>query len=286
MSLAYRIFWIDDDTDFPKSIITSLEADFPKTEITFQTTVELNGNNLTKTSQAEHLDLVILDYNLDEKNGDELLQELRASGELTEVVFYSQDPNVHEKCQDLEGVHVCQRGDAAEQISDVVRSFITRCKNVAVMRGVIISEAIDVENRLTDLILDMFGDKAPLFQSRILNTPLLDFGKKIFFVNGVVKEILAEERAKAKGQPDTEWVANLAACKIILGKLDKEIMEPRNILAHSKKSFEDGVVTLAPLIKSEPIKFNNDWKNEIRKNMKAHLTNLAKLRTLLNNRSI
>lgn len=284
MSLAYRIFWIDDNEDFPTPIISTLKNDFPETEIIFETTVEVNGDNLTETSQAEHLDLVILDYNLDGKNGDKLLEELRASGELTEVVFYSQDPDVHNKCQGLDGVHVCERRDATEQISEVVRNFIARCKNVAVMRGVIISEAIDVENRLTDLILDMFGDKAPLFQARILNRPLLDFGKKIFFVNGVVRDLLVDERAKA--EPNTDWVTNLEACKDTLNKLDKEIMEPRNILAHSKKSFVDGVVTLAPLTKSDPIKFDDSWKNKIRKNIKAHLTNLATLRTLLNDRPV
>lgn len=279
MSLSYRVYWIDDDTDFPASVLENLKIEFTDDELEFDISVELNGRNLEAVSRSEHLDFVILDYNLDGKNGDVLLRDLRASGELTEVVFYSQDPDVHAKCEDLEGVHVCERNEAEDRISEVIRGFLARCKNVAVMRGMIISEAIDVENRLTELILDMFGDKAELFQTRILNKPFMDFGKKIFFVNGEVSDLISKENLKIR--PDTQWINRLTVCKEVLKGLDKEIMQPRNILAHSKKSFEDGVITLAPLTKSDPIKFDDEWKNNIRKNVKTHLENLASLREIL-----
>ena len=75
-----------------------------------------------------------------------------------------------------------------------------------------------------------------------------------------------------------DFIEKIVQMKAVLATLDKEVVHPRNILAHAEKSVVDGILTLKPNNKSDPIKFDDDWKNQIRLDMKKHLQNLAKLK--------
>ena len=149
------------------------------------------------------------------------------------------------------------------------------------MRGIIISEAIDLENKLTDIILAMFEDKAELFRLKILNKPIMDFSKKYFFVQSVLKDKLKAERAQEDGG-DLHLIQRMVDVEAILKGMRAEIIDQRNILAHASKTFEDGVLVLSPLIKNgSPIKFNDEWKNVVRENIRKHTRNIAELRNIL-----
>lgn len=276
MSLNYRIHWVDDDKDYPKSLLDNLELEFDD-EVSFNADFSVDGDQIDDLVESEHLDLIVLDFNLENgRSGDNIIRRLREAGELTEIVFYSADPEVHEKCVGLDGVHVCVRDDAEADITSVVRRFVERNSNVSVMRGVIISEAIDVENRVSEIILALFGDKSDMFKRRIMEERHLDFGAKIKFINGAIKDLIATERKRDPVNED--FIAKIVQMKAVLATLDKEVVHPRNILAHAEKSVVDGILTLKPNNKSDPIKFDDDWKNQIRLDMKKHLQNLAKLK--------
>ena len=279
MSLDYKIFWIDDDDDLPASIREQLEIEFDQI-FEFDIEVEGDGRNLENKLASEPIDLLVLDWNIDgERNGLQLIDELRSSGELTEIIFYSQDDRVTENCKEIMGVHTCVKGEADEKIKSVINRFHERSKNVAIMRGMIISEAIDLENKLTEIISALFGTKSDLFRDRILNKPILDFGKKHGFVNGLLRDKL--EELKAADMPDASKIARITAIKDVFNKMMKEVVNQRNILAHSKKKFEDGVLVLASINSDPPIHFTDAWKNEIRSNIKKHLTNLVAIKEVL-----
>ena len=200
---------------------------------------------------------------------------------MTEIVFYSQDPEVYDKCKDVEGVFPCERDGAQAEIISVIEKFLDRNKTISVMRGVIISEAIDLENKITDIILAMFDDKSELFRLKILNKPILDFSKKYFFVQSVLKDKLKAERLKDDGG-DLGLIQKMVDVEAILKGMRAEIIDQRNILAHSSKTFEDGVLVLTPLVKGNPsIKFNDEWKNVVRENIRKHTRNIAELRDIL-----
>lgn len=279
MSLNYKIYWIDDDEDLPQSLREQLEIEFSDAFV-FDVEIDGDGENLENKLASEPIDLLILDWNINgEKNGLQLVEELRASGELTEIIFYSQDADVIGQCRDLMGVHTCLKSDASDKIRLLINRFQERTKNVAIMRGMIISEAIDLENRLTDLIIALFGTKSDLFKDRILNKPILDFGKKHAFLSGVLKDKITELRKIDK--PDAEKITNLEAIKSTLDCMLKEVVNQRNILAHSKKKFDNGVLVLASINKDPPIRFDDDWKNRSRSNIKKHLANLVDIKKAL-----
>ncbi len=279
MSLDYKIFWIDDDEDLPESLHEGLKLEFDEA-FNFDIDIENDGDNLEKKMASEPIDLLILDWNINgERSGLELINNLRDSGELTEIIFYSQDDTVKDQCKEIMGVHTCVKGEADEKIKLVINRFHERTKNVAIMRGMIISEAIDLENKLTDIITALFGAKSDLFRDRILNKPILDFGKKHAFVDGLLRDKI-DELKKAK-IPDNDKISRITGFKDVFHKMMKEVVNQRNILAHSKKTFEDGVLVLASINKDPPIRFTDDWKNEIRANIKKHLTNLVAIKEVL-----
>ena len=281
MSLNYQIYWIDDELDYAESLVDALKLSFADRNINITAKLVDDGDEIEKVSQSHSLDLFVLDYNLDGRNGDELISILRSMGELTEIVFYSQDPSVYEKCPKVEGIHTCERQGAEKEISSVIEGFLVRNQNVGLMRGVIISEAIDLENKLTDIILRLFGENAELFKLKILNKPILDFSKKYNFVQSVLNDRIADEKENEE-DADRTLIQNLEDVKSILKSMKSEIIDQRNILAHSSKSFVDGDLVLKPLNRRDsPIKFNDDWKNVIRSNIRKHTENLAKIRDLL-----
>lgn len=279
MSLNYRIYWVDDSPDFAETVKEEISLHFEKDIINIIANIVEDGDNIEDIARSTALDLFVLDYGLDGRNGDELIQSLRANGEITEIVFYSQDEKIHEKCKNIEGVHLCERAHAGEKLKTVINRFIDRCGNVAVMRGMIISEAIDVENRLTSIILEMFGDKRNLFQEKILNKPILDFEKKRAFLQSVLNDQKKEEEQKAS--KDQVLIDKLNRLSSSLNEFKKEIVDQRNILAHSEKTFDGGMLTLKPLTKGPAIKFDNIWKNLIRDNIKKHMQNLHEINELL-----
>lgn len=279
MSLNYKIYWIDDDEDLPESLHEGLKIEFDGV-FNFDVDIENDGENLEKKMASEPIDLLILDWNINgDRNGLELIDNLRSSGELTEIIFYSQDDTVKDQCKEIMGVHTCVKGEAGEKIKSVINRFHERTKNVAIMRGMIISEAIDLENKLTDIITALFGAKSDLFRDRILNKPILDFGKKHGFVNGLLRDKI-DELKKAE-PPDKDKILRITEFKDVFNKMMKEVVNQRNILAHSKKTFKDGVLVLASINNDPPIHFTDDWKNEIRANIKKHLTNLVAIKEVL-----
>lgn len=273
MSLDYKILWIDDTPDWVDSIKDPIEDLMRDLSLTPIITVQENGTDIEKLIIREGVDLLIIDYNLPGRNGDELIKAVREYGQLTEIVFYSQDDS-HMGAETLdEGIHCILREDAQERINEVIQQFASRLDHIGLMRGMIITEAIDVENQLTKIIKILFEDKADLLQSKILNARHLDFSAKYQFVQSYLKDLIADLKNINPADPA---INKLEEIKETNKSLRNEIIHQRNILAHSEKIFNtDGFLELEGLNKKVPnIVFNSDWKNTIRQNIRKHRSNL------------
>jgi CheY-like chemotaxis protein len=281
MSLNFNIHWVDDTPEFATPVIRTLKKKYAKREIELSASVVEDGENLEQHIRSSPVDLLVVDFNLDERNGDELILSLRQAGELMEIVFYSQNEDVHTKCPNSQGVYPCTRSHAESTISAAVDRFIERCQNVSVMRGIIISEAIDVENRLTEIVTSLFGDKSILFRERILNKRYLDFEKKRMLLKSVLNDKISDlKRDEATDEAELEL---LNRASVRLQEMKTEIIDQRNILAHCAKGLnKDGILVLTSLESKEtPILFNDDWKNKIREDIKQHSNNLEIIRSHL-----
>jgi len=92
-----------------------------------------------------------------------------------------------------------------------------------------------------------------------------------------LKDKIKEEKAKTPN--NLKLLAKLDQLKEGLGAFKAEIIDQRNILAHSEKSIDsNGKLTLNALNKSSSkITFNSDWINNIRSNIRKHRANLEDL---------
>ena len=124
----------------------------------------------------------------------------------------------------------------------------------------------------------IFEDKGELFSERVLgaNPPVYDAYKKFRFVKKIAS-------ALKNGSKGTELFEELRVIDETMGKLFTEVFEPRNILAHSKKTTNDDGSTILEGINKEAreITFNQEWLSRTRKNIAKHKDNLNKLKEIL-----
>lgn len=278
--LNYRIHWVDDSQDWVASVRGPIERRFGDSDVSLEIVTAESGEGLDDQLVTNPTDLVILDYNLPGKTGIELIKQLRSGGNLIEIIFYSQDDARKADFLTWDGVHSCHRDEATEKLGVVIDRFVERTKNISIMRGLIISEAIDCENSLTEIIMKVFGGQSGLLREKILNKGYLDFEKKRMLVASVLNDKLSELRANAG---DQAVISSVEQCVATIKEMKKEIVDQRNILAHSDKTVDaDGMLILKGLTKDAPdIVFNNAWKNEIRRNITKHLHNLRKIEAFL-----
>ena len=276
MSIEYKILWVDDSRDWVESIEDSIKSYLR--EKGYEPKIELKeAGDDVDTSELTHIDLIIIDYQLPGANGDDLIKQIRATECLTEVVFYSQDsitPFNH-----LNGIYYETRDEAEELIKKVIDETIKKAQDITLIRGFIIAGAIDVENILEECMTRVFGDKGELFSEKVIGAkpPVYSANEKFKFVKRIVKDLITDS------QEGTDQYKQLADIDNTMKELTKEVLDQRNILAHSKKKInDDGSATLEGINKeTKEIVFDQAWLSSARRNISKHKENLNKLKEFL-----
>lgn len=269
MKIQCNILWIDDAPDWVESVKAGLNAyDDDHHELKFH--IMEDGDNFSKVLSSRSIDLIILDHNLPNRNGDELIREARNLGETTDIIFYSQNDQSNNVVCNWGGVLFTPRDDASGYIEAALSDFKKRISNISLMRGMIIAEAIDFENKVTELLKKMFGNKANLFTRHILDKPYLDFSKKCNMLTGFLKDLLDGDSVSDVDRPRVDLMYSTSI------QMQAEIVDQRNILAHSvRKIDEEGSLVLQGINqRTKNIVFDHTWKFNIRVNIAKHRLNL------------
>lgn len=231
MKLEYRIIWVDDTPAWVDSVIDEVRNHLRDAECEPIIEILEQSDGVVDKCREQDFDLIIVDHNLPGVQGSVLISEIREAGKFTEVVFYSQDRPSQELIGVIDGVFHCQRADAPQKIKSVIDLTLHKLKDLGVVRGLVIASAIDIEVRLEQLIVRLFGESGTLFRERVLDKNFLDCAKKYMFLQGAVKDMLVTMKTgDAKNK--------LEAAKAILTTLESEIIENRNILATPGRSLK------------------------------------------------
>lgn len=275
MNPNYRIIWVDDRPDWVDSVKEDISEYLKSLGCEPEITVWYDGNGLVERCRGVDVDLMIIDFRLPKKNGDVLISEIRGSGRFTEIVFYSHEQLKGQKLPVMDGVFLCQREEAVDKIKRVIDLTLHKLRDIGVVRGLVISEAIDLEVMIEELVLSEFGEKAALFRERIVDKSYLDFETKCKVLRSAVETQIrdcgSEERRQSLRAVDSE-----------LKKLSDDVGGPRNILAHSRPANVDGKIVLKGInrrIKS--ITFDSAWLTDLRTTFRRHRENLHALEKLL-----
>lgn len=297
MKLEYKILWLDDkksdiiSDEFDKEIIEHLEDKhfIPKIYL------ESNEKDFFNKLNSSEYDLILTDFNLNEgdRDGKQIVEEIRKQSIFTEIMFYSAqgsviDTNKLDRITFLDtsktgGNHYQEVIDKAKKLIDLT---IRKFEHIIVMRGMIMHETSS---------LDVMMNK---YVKNYIESITNDEEKE-----GIFKEIFTEIEKNAKEKYDKAQTKNYkkilkdnvlfsASQKIMaLGKIlqasgkedfsedyKKEIINIRNQFAHTDISIdEQGQEYFKVKIEGIERILDEDLCKDIRKNINKHKNNIESL---------
>jgi hypothetical protein len=283
--LKYKVLWIDDNVEAAKVKAEGIREFLEDEGFMFETIFRENEEHINHFLDDPELDIIITDFNL-ETDVEGLINIIRQRLKYMDLILYSENPpqNFQDVLNKFEGIYGCIREDVEDTIKSVIQNTIRRTQNVSNMRGIVISEGIDIENQVEEIIIKYFGDKGELAKKVLEKEGVCDFGKKIAFLNSILKTIVKDYNKKINDEKDPAVRDNLGTRKTkiqslydISKKLSDEVMKPRNVLAHVEQGMgTDNVPYLRSLQKGyEDINADAEWYKKTRKDLQKHSENLT-----------
>lgn len=280
MDLNYNILLFEDDSDYVISIEDLLKDYLDDLGFKLKLSVEVDGNNINELILDDEWDLILMDYNLrSSDNGDELIKQIRSHELYTEIIFYSEVPDFEDKIKSelIEGIYFARgRGNLIDKVKKVIDVTLKKNHDINNMRGLVIAETIDLEIKMDSLILSYFGsddEKRDVFE-KILEPKfgVLTTKKKCDLINKICKV-----RLKMLNN-EGEDVSDLTSCHNEFKTIEDDIIEIRNILAHTSESTENKNTLLSKINKNNTsIYVDFDWCIKKRKDIIRHSLNLEDL---------
>lgn len=270
--MKFRIIWIDDSQTWVDSVSEDLRETF--IEAKFEPIIEKFGevdDVVRDAIKNNYLDLLIIDCNLPGINGNDFILELRSQRCFSHVVFYSQEAKNLELVQaDNHFSHVTPRADFIDVIEQVADQAFRKYNHPAFMRGLLLSEFIDLESLLDDLVSQCFKSESKYFRESILNKGGESFGlgTKQKFIARVIKE---------SKEHNDELKLIMEEINFSASGFQSKIIQRRNILAHAHPEY-DAVTNQIKLISAFPdTNFNAEWFYETRTNIHDYKNKIKKL---------
>ena len=257
--MNFRIIWIDDSTTWVNSVIDSLVEAFE--DVRFNPIIQNFGSIDDSARNAisnNYLDLLIIDCNLPGMNGNDFIGELRADKCFSHIIFYSQDANnLRLIQQDDHFSHVTHRDNFSNLIEQVADQAYRKYNHPSFMRGLLLSEFIDLEGLLDDLISQCFKSESSYFRESIINKGGESFSlnAKLKFVVRLVRDSKAINRDIVQSLVNIDFTSN---------GFSEKIIKRRNILAHAYPLYDTvtGKITLKSSF--DDVDFTGDWFFETR----------------------
>lgn len=273
--MKFRIIWIDDSQSWVNSVTENMIEAF--TEAKFDPIIE----KFTEVNNAVHeaisnnyLDLLVIDCNLPGINGNQFIIELRSKRCFSHIVFYSQDAsNLALLQSDSHFSHVTPREDFSSVIELVADQAYRKYNHPAFMRGLLLSEFIDLESLLDDLISQCFKGESAYFKQSIIEKGGESFGlgTKQKFISRLIKDSRTIDSKLNSVLDDINFSASQFTDKII---------QRRNILAHAYPEY-DATTHKVKLISAFPdTDFDADWFYETRTSIHLFKNKIKRLLAL------
>jgi len=301
MRIKYNILWIEDQQDW-----------IDTTEIFFKTKLEELGFKLEKeilknsdliddkiaSNGFSDFDLILIDFKLGNSDtGNLIIDKIRKNEIFTDVLFYSQDFTLVKESlasMYLEGVYISDRNDIVDKFEKVMKTTIKKIQEVNTLRGLIMAETSEMDF-LMEEILEKYLDKRCNNEENLkLCTKMIKKVRDHFNTNneefniieesndgkGLINKIYFDSNKKSNSINSLLRIENSSDLKNIKKcnkNYIKEIIEPRNNLAHVKEEIEDGKKILVSIKTGNKFIFNENKCIEIRKNLIKHRSNLENL---------
>jgi CheY-like chemotaxis protein len=176
MRLDFNILWVEDLQHSVQAQKEKLErlirSEGFRLKVQFAISVEEAKKYITDNVFSDHIDLILMDYNLDDgPNGDEGLKEVRRTLPYKDVIFYSaQANNLREylKAADVSGVYLSSRDDLPDTADGVFQSLVKKVLDIDHSRGLVMGATSDIDHYVNDSLLHIFENSSEKTQQEII----------------------------------------------------------------------------------------------------------------------
>lgn len=294
MSLSYTILWVDDNPKTVASKVNQISLFLKEEGFKPKITQLENGSGITPHLRDPLLDLIITDYSIHPRlNGKQLAERIRRSESMVDIILYSQRPgtDLYKEVGTLDGVYISHRDGLEDKIKDVIKNTIRRTHRVSNMRGIVISEAIDIENQIEDIILRWYRTRERELAEELLNGDgCSEFAQKISFLNSLLKAAEKELNGTINGRSGKSRKEQAQVLSSELGplreaakKLAKDVCEPRNMLAHVECEIDNKGVPILKRLKSgyQDVRIDSEQCKAARQLLMKHAANLCGIKEFI-----
>lgn len=300
MNLEYKVLWFENDEAWYDVTADILRSEIEDLGFTFQAVRVAGGENIDSLLVDPDVDLILMDYSLDNVCGDELMERIRKQEVFTEIVFYSAHDTLSlgRKVFDkgVDGVYLAHRDDFEDKVLGVVRTTIKKVLDLSTMRGLVMAEVSDHDATMAEIIR-LYHDAVDEEKGKSVRASIGRRMKESLDGRGKHIEKLVEDddlqsmissrefdmdkKARTLSQivkalPDTQCGRD---CAELIRGYQSQILGQRNKLAHVREAVgDDGRKQLQG---EDDFVFDDQACREIRHALKAHGDNLKTLRANL-----
>lgn len=297
MRLKFSVLWFDDNEVYLDSVdLDGLKSDVHSWGFDPEITMVKTPDEFTRHMPFEKFDLIVVDQNLENyPDGQEFIAELRNNAVYTEVIFYTAG-NASElwnaiRDRQLEGVFVSNRNDILSKITRIGYQSIRKVLDLENMRGIVMAEVGELDHVLDEIITIGMSSLSTDQQLLIFTRFHTEFNKQsqqlnerldAFLKNPEIVEMLNLCDSNKRWQNFNRLWKQHEKLKIRerIGEFDRDVLYPRNFLAHGKPEFfEDGSVLFRH--KGKEFLFNSDEGLKLRQTILRYKDMFSEIRTIL-----
>ncbi|MFC4762961.1 response regulator [Dyella koreensis] len=248
MKLEYKILWFDDNEEMYQSIdFDPLRQGIDGWGFVPEIEFVSNPDDFLKRSPFTDYDLIVVDYNLEEHGqGQDFIAKIRDQEVYTEIIFYSagKSSSLWEAVgkYQLEGIYIANKTVIIEKILKVGLQTLRKVLDVGNMRGIVMAEVGDLDHSLDVIVRTAIDSLNPEQRRDVFDR----FHQASEALHGKHKEKLDSFKEAPSVDvllmlcdSNKRW-ANYNRAKdhhetlksVQLGDYVKEILVPRNFLAH------------------------------------------------------
>jgi CheY-like chemotaxis protein len=294
MKIEYNVLWLDDQIDV---FIEDEHVDKIKSHLEDE---GFNANVITVSkpdkffSQLnDSIDLILTDHNMAEKNGAQIVEEVRSKSIFTEILFYTAKANL-QNLDKIDRITFLQTDEVSgsthhekvvEKAISLIDLTIKKFQHIVAMRGMIMHEVSSLDAQMLEIISAYLQNnddckKQPVVD-RVLNDLISfhkeklkkseEFKKKNKFDKIINDPLLFSSSQRASA---IEEIINSISIENFINDFKMEIIKVRNDFAHAVliKDTATGREYFKDKIRGTD--FNADKCREIRKNIIKHKANL------------
>lgn len=260
--MKLRIIWIDDSITWVRSVKEDIEEALKKEGFTLEIIEYQNTDDAYLAIFDNYVDLILVDCNLPgQDNGDQFIARLRKNRCFAHIVYYSQDvANLATVKADKYFQHTSPRDDITDTLEQVSEQLYRKYHHPAFMRGMLLSEFIDLENLMEGLVASFFKNEAEFFIENIIykGGESYSFKTKQKFIS----RMLGHE--KLKGTDKEELVTQIG---FKANPFDEKILNSRNVLAHAFPDYDEATGTIKLMSNIKEVEFSPEWFHQTREDI-------------------